>query len=611
MNSIAGQLGNAGMMDMAAEFLKCAVEKSPNASDYLNNLGVCLSATGRHGEAIGFLQRAISIQPTLADAYYNLGIALYSVQRPEEAVAAYQQAIQYRPHHAESHGNLAIAVRGLGQPQAAVDCLLRAIQIKPNFPFALNNLGNLFWELNRPDEAIDACRRAIALDPNYASPHSNLGNAFKEQGLMEQAHAHYTRAVELMPGEPNFLSNLLFSMHFQSRFTAIDLRQHHREWDSRFCRPLRDRIPPHMNDRDPDRRIRIGYVSADFKGHPVGRFLLPMLVNHDRWAFESFCYSDTQLPDAMTEKLRTSSDNWREIHGLSTEQAVQQIRDDKIDVLIDLGMHTAGRLPIFAYKPAPVQISYLAYCSTTGLSTIEYRLTDSFIDPPGEHDADYLEQSIRLPDSYYCYVPHIETPDPGPLPALSSGCVTFACLNNFCKASSESLSLWCDILKAVPKSRLLLHAKEGSHRNRVIDQFRDNDLDPARLGFLGFVPEEEYLAAHNNIDIALDPFPCNGGTTTCDALWMGVPVISMVGETAVGRAGKSILSNVGLAELVVSTKEEYLHLARELASDLDRVAGLRSTLRARMRSSPLTDAPNFTRHAEAAFRSVWRRWRAS
>jgi protein O-GlcNAc transferase len=375
---------------------------------------------------------------------------------------------------------------------------------------------------------------------------------------------------------------------------------------------LQQFIQPHANERDPERRLRIGYVSPDFREHVVGRFLLPLLTSHDKRAVEVFAYAHVPRPDALTESLRACTDSWRSIVGLSDAQAADLIRQDRIDILVDLTMHMdRNRLLVFARKPAPIQATYLAYCASTGLETMDYRLSDPYLDPPGMDESVYSERTIRLPETYWCYQPASETPEVSPLPALERGYVTFGCLNNFCKVSEPTLAAWAKLLRAVPRSQLLLHAHAGSHRLRVQGFLEHEGLEPARVRFTGIVPLREYFQLYHRIDIALDTFPYGGGTTTCDALWMGVPVVSLVGPTAVGRGGLSILSNVGLPELVGGKEEDYVRIGREWAGDLPRLSHLRSTLRQRMASSPLMDGPHLARNVEAAYRQMWRTWCAT
>lgn len=365
----------------------------------------------------------------------------------------------------------------------------------------------------------------------------------------------------------------------------------------------------HSNDRSPNRRLRIGYVSPDFCGHPVAQFLLPLLETHDHRQFEVFAYSSVLVPDAVTERCRTAVNVWRAASRLSDEELAAAVRADQIDVLVDLSMHMAGnRMLVFARKPAPVQVTYLAHCGTTGLETIDCRLTDPHLDPPGANDRFYSEESVRLPETYWCYRPLADSPPVGSLSDAGTSSVMFGCLNNFCKVSEPTLQAWCRLLCAVPRSRLLLHARRGTHRDRVVSRLNNQGVRCDRLTFVDFLPTHEYLQLYQQIHVALDPFPYGGGTTTCDALWMGVPVVSLAGQTAVGRSGLSILSNVGLPELVASDADQYVRIAAELAGDRPRLALLRDTLREQIRKSPLMDAPRFTRAVETAYREMWRRW---
>ena len=341
----------------------------------------------------------------------------------------------------------------------------------------------------------------------------------------------------------------------------------------------------------------------------MGRFLIQLFAHHDREKVETIAYASVRKPDAITNRLRESCDCWVDALGMSDEALAERVRDDRIDILVDLTMHMRDqRLLCFARRPAPIQATYLAYCSTTGLDAINYRLTDPYLDPPGERDAWYVERSMRLPESYWCYEPGIPTPEVNPLPAARRGYITFASLNNFCKVSPAALSLWSQLLAQTPHSRLLLHAHRGAHRQRVLDLFALRGVLPQRIVFVDTVSLAEYFALYQLVDIALDTFPYAGGTTTCDALWMGVPVISLVGDPAFTRGGLSILSNVGLARFATRSPEKYLEEAAELASDLPRLAELRATLRIRLQQSPVMNGPRFAAGLEACYRSMWTRW---
>jgi len=397
-------------------------------------------------------------------------------------------------------------------------------------------------------------------------------------------------------------------LHYHPSYNALAIAQEHRRWNQQHAKPLEKHILPHANNRDPNRRLRVGYVSPDLCNHPVGRFLLPLLENHDHQNVEIVAYAQVPVPDATTEHLRSHADAWRDLVGLSDAQAADLIRQDGIDILVDLTLHTANnRLLLFARKPAPVQVTYLAYVGTSGLTTMDYRLSDPYLDPPGEDESIYSEQTIRLPETYWCYRPAVYLPLQAP-PMLENGFVTFGCLNSFCKVNEPLLDLWSRLLAAVPHSRLLLHTYQGGHRQRVLDYLQARGIEASRISFVGQLPTDQYFQQYNCMDIALDTHPYGGGTTTCDTLWMGVPVVSLVGKTAVGRGGLSILSNIGLPELAAKTPDEYVQIAVNLANDLPRLKELRSTMRQRMEASPLLDAPRFARNVEAAYRQMWQKW---
>jgi predicted O-linked N-acetylglucosamine transferase (SPINDLY family) len=412
--------------------------------------------------------------------------------------------------------------------------------------------------------------------------------------------------------EPDFAeahSNLIYTQMFAPDSTAQTIYDAHRRWNMCHAAPLAKCIQSHLNDPDPDRPLRVGYASPDFRSHPVGRFLLPLLQAHDRQSVRIYCYAWVPVPDALTEQCHAQADVWRNVLGTSDEQFAALIRQDQIDILVDLTMHMAdNRLLVFARKPAPVQVTYLAYCGTTGLSAMDYRLTDIYMDPPGQADEFYTERSVRLPESYWCYQSVPQAPSVNGLPVAKTGHITFGCLNNFCKVTLPALATWCEVMRAVPRSKLVLHAHPGRHRQRIADFFLQQQIAPDRVMFVKQLPMVDYFALYHQIDMALDPFPYCGGTTTCDALWMGVPVVSLAGQTAVGRGGLSILSIVGLPELAARDVGHYVRIAVDLANDPDRLQALRSSLRERVRTSPLMDAPRFARNIEIAYRDMWKRW---
>jgi protein O-GlcNAc transferase len=539
----------------------------------------------------------------------DLAVQHHRAARLAEAEGLYRQILAQQPTHVDAMHFLGVIALQAGHHDAAVELISRAISLKPNFPEAYVNLGLARRELGQIDAAIAAYQTAIALRPDYADAMNNLGNALKDAGQLDEAIAAYRQAVSLKPHYAQAHSNLLFALHYHPGYDAKTVADEHRKWNIQHAEPLSRLAPPHSKQRDPARRIRIGYVSPDFRAHCQSLFTVPLLSHHDRGQFEVFCYSSVIQPDEITKRLTTFADVWRGVSGLSDAELAEVVRRDQIDILVDLTMHMAsGRPLLLARKPAPVQVAWLAYPGTTGMAALDYRLTDPYLDPPGEGDSFYSEKSIRLPDTFWCYDPLTSAPGVGPLPAPAGGGVTFGCLNNFCKVNDGTIALWAKVLGRVDNSRLLLLSPAGNHRQRTLGQFQRHGVDPARIEMIAPQPRSRYLETYHRIDVGLDTFPYNGHTTSLDSFWMGVPVVGMIGNRAVARAGWCQLSNLGLQELAGKTPDEFVEIAATLAGDLPRLAQLRSTLRRRMEQSPLMDAPKFARNVEAAYRAMWRAW---
>ena len=485
------------------------------------------------------------MQPQNPDALHLLGVIAQQTGHPDAAIDLITRALAQKDHDVY-HANLGVAYRTLGEVEKATACFRTALAINPNQAEALTNLGIVLGGESPSDEAVSCFQKALEISPRSAIAHGNLGNLMKDQGRLDKALECYRQAIALSPDNSIFHSNLLLTLQFDPRCTALTQNAESRQWDQQHGVPRRQFVHPHTNSPDPDRRLRIGYVSPDMREHPVTRFLLPLLQNHDHSQFEVTCYADIARADTMTQRLRHGADHWRMTAGFFEEQLAAQIRADEIDILVDLALHTAAnRLPVFARKPAPVQVTYLAYPGTSGLSAMDYRLTDPFLDPPGAGDEAYTETSVRLP-SYWCYQAPEAAPPVAAPPALSADHITFGCLNNFAKVNDDVLRAWGRLMRAIPLSRLLLHTREGSHRAHIYSVMSEAGIAADRVSLLGHVPAPAYYSQYEQMDIALDTFPYAGGTTTCDALWMGVPVVTLVGQTAVGRGGLSILSNIGL-----------------------------------------------------------------
>jgi predicted O-linked N-acetylglucosamine transferase (SPINDLY family) len=642
-NNLGNALRDAGRLDEAIAAYRQAIALRPNSAEAYSSLGGALNVAKQYAEALPVLDRALALRPDDADAHNNRGNALKAQHRLGEAIAAYQQAIQLRSGFAEAHNNLGNALRASGRLDEALAALERATALKPGLAGAQTNLGHVLRDLGRPEEALAAYHRALRLRPDDPEAHIDLGTALRDAGRLEEAINTLGRAIELEPGSagaylnlghflgnrghlddalacfrtalalqpefPEAASNLAYSLHFHPDTDAPALLAEHRRWEDRFAAPLAAQIRPHANEPSPDRRLRIGYVSPDFRDHVIAHNLRPLFREHDHRQFEIVCYADVVRPDTLTRFFQAHADLWRDSLGRTDDDLARLVRGDGIDVLVDLTLHMErNRLLVFARKPAPVQITFAGYPGTTGLTAIDYRFTDPYLDPPGSRGAEYAEESVCLPDSFWCYDPYGEEPAVNPLPALDRGFVTFGCLNHFAKVNSGVLSLWARVLRSVEGSRLLLLSPEGTHRREVLERLEHDGVAPERVTFVARQPRWEYLELYHGIDVMLDTFPYNGHTTSLDALWMGVPVITLRGRTVVGRAGFSQLTNLGLPELAAATPDDYVRIAVDWAGDRVRLAGLRTTLRGRMRRSPLMDAPRFARGIEAAYRSLWQRW---
>jgi predicted O-linked N-acetylglucosamine transferase (SPINDLY family) len=572
-------------------------------------LGLILHQRGEHQLALESIQQAVDLAPDSPTVHCNLGVAYQALNRMDEAIACYRRAIALKPVLAIAHSNLGLALNAIGQFDQAAGVLRNALDLDPSDVGAYNALGLALDQCGQLDQAIACFQKALARDPRHLPALINLGNSYKDQGLLDKSLGCYQQALTIDPDCVAAAQCFLCTIHFHPGYDARTIYRQHQAFQARHEEPLRRFVKPHTNDRTVSRRLRIGYVSGDFRDHPVGRFILPLLASHDRERFQIHLYSSMRYrPDEITNTIRAHAARWTDIAPFSDEQAAQLVRDDQIDILVDLTMHMAeNRLLLFARRPAPIQVTYLAYCSTTGLKGIDYRFTDPYLDPSLQTQEIYSEKSIHL-NSYWCYHPQGEIARIAPPAALTNGRITFGCLNNFSKVSEPALLTWCDVLRSVPNSCILIHAAPGSHRQRVLDLFLQHEIPPTRLRFAPHVPRSEYFSLYNQLDIALDPFPYGGGSTSCDALWMGVPLITLRGQTAVGRGGSSILSQIGLPELIANSRTEYVQIAASLAADLDKLSKLRLTMRQRMQHSPLMNATSFATNVELAYRAMWHRW---
>ncbi|REK19561.1 MAG: tetratricopeptide repeat protein [Planctomycetota bacterium] len=573
------------------------------------NLANTLRVAGRKAEAAALYEAGLQAHPGNVELLLNYCSLMQSEGRTEESLALADRAIAAGPPSAQAHFNRGTALRALGRLDEAAAALHEAIRLRPDYSEAFVNLAILYSESSKPDEAVSICEQGLARGLTDAGLYGNMATALHAQARGAEAISCYRKAFELRPESPAAYSNLIYAMNFLPDYDAPTLFEEHLAWARKFAEPLTAATPPLENDRTPDRRLRIGYVSPHFRQHAVNFFTEPILLAHDHEQFEVYCYSSVLRPDDTTARLKGAADVWRDVGELGDEELAEMIRADHVDILVDLSGHMGwNRLVAFARRPAPVQVTYIGYQNTTGMSAMDYRLTDAQADPPGLTDRYYTETLERLPRCFFCYQPS-ESPDITPLPALERGYVTFGYFNNTAKVIPAAVEAWLEVLRRVPDSRLLMLAHTGGYLEQHLhDLARSKGIDPGRLEIHDRRPRAEYLQLLQQADVSLDPFPFNGHTTTCDALWMGVPVVMLAGETYVSRFGGCALSHLGLERLITPSIDAYIEAAVGLASDLPALDALRQDLRPRMAESALLDFQGFTRNLEAAYRRMWADW---
>ena len=614
LNNLGGSLHTMGKLPEAEAKVRRALEIKPNLPQALFNLGKILADMNRLEEAAELFRRAIAIDPRAPVLHHGLGHVLGRQGRYAEAAKAYRHAVALNPNWPEAYNDLCTALRDAGDFDGAIAAARESLRLRPGFDLARKNLAGALNSKGDIDQAIDIYAQLVSERPTDDEALKIYGNLLFDVGRTQEALANFHRAAEVCPANIRAASNYLFALQFHCDDPMV-LLEEHRKWDARYAAPLKQEIRPFTNDRSPHRRLRIGYVSNDFRRSVNALFTMALLPHHDHEQFEIYCYSGASQPDAVTARHQAHADVWRPITSLSDHVVAEQIRADGIDILMDLTMHTnLSRLLAFARKPAPVQATWLAYPGTTGLSTIDYRLTDPHLDPPGFDDR-YTEKSVRLPETFWCYepfgmcgdVPEIY-PDPGELPASKNGFVTFGCLNGFFKVNGPTVRRWGRLMQRVAGSRLHMLAPQGKCREGLLAQLETCGITAHRVEFIAFQPRPVYLAEFRRIDLCLDPLPYNGHTTSFDSFWMGVPVLTQVGRTLVGRAGLGQLMNLQLPDFAAEDEEQFISLGQRWAEDLSGLAEIRRTLRERMALSPLMDASKFARGMETAFRFMWEEW---
>jgi len=590
------------------------------------------------------LMELLAREPANANAAFKLAQIERQLGNLDAAEKLYSELLARFPKNHLVHHSLAMIFRAQGRYAEALISSREALKIKPDFKAGINNLGNLLTDQGRPDEALTCYRYLEALGPeNPAELAFNMGNAYLSDGQVSEAIGSYQRAIALDPNHhraynnlglalchkcriPESIacqrkaldlhsdyreahSNLLFGMLYQGKCTPKELHLEAQRWWQSHGAHLAPMKP--ITTRAKKSRLRIGYMSPDFKKHPVSFFFLPLLEAHNRQKFEIYCYAEVVRPDQITHKIHSLVDYYRSTVGISDDRVADQIREDGIDILVDLAGHTAGnRLTVLARKPAPIQINWLGYPGTTGLATVDYRFTDALADPQGESDRYHTETLLRLPHGFLCYQPPDNAPSVNELPAPDQGYITFGSFNTLPKVNNRVIQIWSQILQKIPRARLMIKARQLDDtdvQKELLDKFITCEIDAPRIMICPPTDTtRDHLACYHQVDIALDPFPYNGTTTTCEALYMGVPVITLQGDRHSGRVGMTILTKVGLTDLIASTEDEYIKAAIQMARSLDARARLRSELRSRILTSDLCNSEQFANHLEKEYLHIWK-----
>lgn len=572
-------LAEADRMEEAETMLRAFCLAQPEHADGRLWLGRVLYRQKKIAAALAVLEQAVELAPANADAHYLLGRALTDNREFAAAAEALRRVVELEPAWGPGPLALADALDGMGDVDAAEDNYQRALELAPTLATAAYNYGNLLNRVGRIDEGIACYRRALAINPEFRGPYTNM----------------------------------LFALTRSDTAAPEEIFRAHEDWARRYAEPLTAAAEPCPARPRTHAKVKVGYVSPDFRDHPVSYFLQPVLESHDRATFEICCYSDVPVPDAYTARLRGFAQVWRDTHTLSDEALARLVREDRVDILVDLAGHTRGdRLLAFARRAAPIQVTWMGYPNTTGLSAMDYRLSDPYADPPGMTEHLHSERLVRLPEIYMPFAEPADALPIGPLPALARGHVTFGSFNIAAKLTPSMLRLWARVLRALPAARLMvLDLPAGRSRQRIKHMLAEEGVAPGQLDLRGRLSYREYWAAYNEVDIALDTHPCSGTTTTAHALWMGLPPVTLPGATHASRVATTMLTNAGLAEFVARSEEDYVAIAVSLAQNLPRLQALRAGLRDSMRASPNMDGARFTRFLEAAYTNMWKDYRAS
>ncbi len=600
-------LADLGQGQAAEASFRRALELARDNVEALSNLGSSLLQRGELAQAEACQREALQLRPNYAMALSNLGSVLHAQDRPDEALASLQQALALKPDFFDALSNRGVVLHAQDRPDEAVANLRQALAIKPDSVDALANLGLAQYAQDRPDEALASLRQALALKPDYVNALSNLGNTLCVLGRLDEGEVAYRQALQLKPDDVAANSNRLFGLNYHPDRSAEDIFAAYQAYEQQVGSPYRSAWRAHDNDRNPARRLKVGYVSPDFKLHSCRHFLEPLLVRHDHQTLEVFAYAELAYEDEVTQRYKRCVDHWLPTRGLSDDALAERIRADGIDILVDVAGHTAGnRLGVFARKPAPVSVSWLGYGYTTGLTAVDYYLTDANSVPPGAEHL-FSETPWRLPVGWV-YRPSEGMGEVSALPAQQRGYITFGTLTRRIRINHRTVAAWAAILHRVTNSKLVIDSSSFKHayaQALLQQQFAAHGIGPERLLLGCHTPPWDTL---RGIDIGLDCFPHNSGTTLFETLYMGVPFVTLAGRPSVGRIGSAILHAAGHPEWIANTEDDYLKRTCALAADLSTLASVRANLRADVARGPLMDEPAFTRSVEAAYQSMFQRW---
>jgi predicted O-linked N-acetylglucosamine transferase (SPINDLY family) len=619
-NVLGGTALQQGRNELAIDHFSRAVQIDSKQPSFHQGIGIAYCNLQRLPEAVRCFQLALALDQKNPAAHNNLGNCHKLAGNLADAKRCYRKAISVSSKFIPAYINLADVLGKQNKHKAAVKMYRKALRIAPDTPENKANLvllhhrlGLALRQLDKTDEAIASYKDAIATKPEFAMAHNSLGGALLARNELDAAMACFRTALELEPSHSRVHSNILFTMNYLPGSTQEQIYEESLLFDSQHARGLLQGRKPFSRSRDKKKILRIGYLSPDFREHSVAHFTRKLLGEHNREATVVHCYADVETPDDLTGQFQAQADHWLSIADMGDADIAEHIRQDRIDILVDLAGHTSNnRLLVFARKPAPIQVTWLGYPNTTGMRAMDYRLTDAVADPPGDADRLHTEKLVRLDHGFLCYQTDESIPAVAPPPCLQQGHVTFGSFNTIKKVTPDVVRIWSRILQSVPGARLVMKSnalEDESTRTNMLRAFAEHKITEDRLDLINAVPRRrDHMELYSRVDIGLDPFPYNGTTTTFEALWMGVPVICLRGDRHAGRVGESIMSHLGLPELVADSEDQYVDLAKRFADDTQRLVTLRNTMRSQMRDSELMNVPLFTETLEKAYRQMWITW---